>query len=260
MADDSDVQEITPPPKPSAGGRPRSDIHRFFADGTFNSSCRRHDQKCLRCSKTIPAGSAKLHALKKHVVHECRGITAEERLEVMREDAAAVVSTVEGSSTSAARSSGKRPLAGRSSDIRTHFASSLTALAPSQRQTVSEHLLRWLVTSNIPFRAVASSHLQDALAVLRPGYAAPSPATFATTLLQREFHRVMVNQHDELQKAEYLTLAVDGWTDFCRRSLYACVVLLPDRSMRLLHVQDMSSDSHTAEHVAGGFMAHSWAF
>lgn len=55
----------------------------------------------------------------------------------------------------------------------------------------------------------------------------------------------------KLDTSDNLTLAVDGWTDALKRSIFAFVVQFKDRTTRLLETREASLDKHTGEFMAG---------
>lgn len=55
----------------------------------------------------------------------------------------------------------------------------------------------------------------------------------------------------KIEAATYITLTSDFWTNSTNRGVYACTMVLDDRSTHLLDVVDASSASHNATYIMG---------
>lgn len=51
--------------------------------------------------------------------------------------------------------------------------------------------------------------------------------------------------------AEHLTYTIDGWSDAQMRSIYAHMIITADRAAYVLKYEDLSSEKHTKEYIAG---------
>jgi len=71
-----------------------------------------------------------------------------------------------------------------------------------------------------------------------------------TTLLDNEYARVTHSFNQRLEAAYHLTLVLDFWSARVR-SVCACDVYFPDRTVYLLDVSDFSAHRHLAIFVAG---------
>jgi hypothetical protein len=179
-----------------------------------------------------------------HVLHKCTKADGAVQLAVLNKQASRVLTN--SNSTAAAT--------GLQQDIRTKLGGSkLTQLSSDERQAAAEHFMRFLITSNVAFQAMGNPHLIKGLQVLRRGYVPPSPTTFRTVLLVREYARCIAQLYTMLKddSINNLTVSADCWTDQMRRSILAILVLLPDGTARLLEARDVSGDSHTGVFIAG---------
>jgi hypothetical protein len=195
-------------------------------EGSYIKSCKRWAQQCNSCGFVIAAGSSTLPTLTRHVLHNCKEVDPAAQLDVINQEAAKVVTD----------SSGAGAFKGVQRDIRTQLGSSkLLKLPASQQQTAAEHFMRFLITSNVSFQAMGNTHLIQGMQVLRPGYEPPSPTTFKTVLLLREYALCISKLHQLLKNDSIinLTVSADCWTDQMRRSILAILVLLPDGTARL---------------------------
>jgi hypothetical protein len=241
-----------------AGGRPPADIRQdeFTAIGKRDPTAKRTGAKCKHCGKVINAKQAKVEELFKHI-QQCTGktLTPERRLYWQQQQAGAAATSTAGEDAAAAgkkrKTSSQLSSTGTQSRVDAHMGSRLTALSASAQEEINLALLRWAACSNIPFRAFDSPHLAAAIRVLRPGYQAPSPTLFRSSLLPKEYSAVMTKVQFKIKVAQNLTLAVDAWTDRRKRSVVAFLVHLPDRSCFLLETREASLDSHTGEYMAG---------
>ncbi|CAJ0745348.1 16736_t:CDS:2, partial [Entrophospora sp. SA101] len=62
--------------------------------------------------------------------------------------------------------------------------------------------------------------------------------------------RITIKIHEELQKEENITIAIDGWSDPNNRNLYNFVLMTSDRREYLWKIEDFSSFSITGDFLA----------
>jgi hypothetical protein len=73
-------------------------------------------------------------------------------------------------------------------------------------------------------------------------------------VLLNEYAAVQQRQNALLEKANNATVAVDGWSDARKRSIYGSNIMVPpERSVYLLDLQEVSLESHTAVYLSGLF-------
>ena len=172
--------------------------------------------------------------MKKHILKDCKTVPD------VRQHWLGVFSSKQASSTAGEQAvlSGVKRKAQHQQDIRRHLASRDWDLTESERESVSYDLLRFAITSNLGFKQFNNVHLHAALAKLRPQYSVPSPTAF-TVLLDREYLGVMEKLRVKISNSQNLTLSLDGWTDACKRSILAFVLLFPDRTQFLAQQQQV---------------------
>ena len=171
--------------------------------------------------------------MKKHILKDCKTVPQD-----VRQHWLGVFSSKQASSTAGEQAvlSGVKRKAQHQQDIRRHLGSRDWDLTPSEKEGVSFDLLRFAVTSNLGFKQFNNVHLHAALAKLRPQYNVPCPSSF-TVLLDREYLGVMEKLRVKISNSQNLTLSLDGWTDACKRSILAFVLLFPDRTQFLAQQQ-----------------------
>jgi len=241
-------QSITqqPPQRPDQS----NDIRKseFETVGTSQNSSKRPGAKCNHCQHEFEPKAATVDKLKQHILKECKAVPQD-----VRQHWLGVFSSKQASSTAGEQAvlTGVKRKAQHQQDIRRHLGSRDWGLTASEKEGVSFDLLRFAVTANLGFQQFNNVHLHAALAKLRPQYSLPSPTAF-TRLLDSEYLGVMEKLRVKISNSQNLTLSLDGWTDACKRSIIAFVLLFPDRTMRLLESRELSLDRHTGEFLAGG--------
>lgn len=193
---DNEIEIVSERPSTTGSGakrgRKEADIKRHFSavQGSYVKSCKRWAQQCNSCGLVIAAGSSTLPTLTRHVLHNCKEADPAAQLHVINQEAAKVATDSSGSGASK----------GVQRDIRTQLGGSkLVKLSASEQQTAAEHFMRFLITSNAPFQAMGNTHLIQGMQVLRPGYEPPSPTTFKTVLLLREYALCISKLHQLLK-------------------------------------------------------------
>jgi hypothetical protein len=202
--------------------------------------------KCNHCNKTFTTAEAKVEQLRDHILYHCTDVPKEVREQWEQRAAKGRSKSMSGEKAVAAGV--KRT---RQSDIRRALPSRDWELTDNEVEEVNHHFLRFLVTSNVAFNAVDNPHLHAALAKLRPQYQLPSPYTFRVQLLEQEYLGVIAKLKEKIGWSQNLTLAVDGWTDALKRSIFAFVLQFPDRTAHLLASRQAFADKHIGEFIAG---------
>lgn len=219
----------------------------FTTVGDSKNTSKRPGAKCNHCPAEFGHKAATAEALRQHIIKDCKSVPQD-----VRQYWVGVLSSKQASSTAGEQAvlSGVKRKA-HQQDIRRHLSSRDWALTASEQEEVSFHLLRFGVTANLAFTQFNNVHFHAALAKLRPQYHLPAPTTF-TRLLEREYLGVMEKLRIEISQSENLTLSLDAWTDAMKRSIFAFVLMFPDRTIRLLESREISLDKHTSELLAGG--------
>jgi hypothetical protein len=80
----------------------------------------------------------------------------------------------------------------------------------------------------------------------------PSGATkLRTTLLDKEYARITLEQKAALEGCEDITVAVDGWSNLRKESVYACNAITPARDMHLVAFDEVSVHIHDTTFLKG---------
>ncbi|CAG8648677.1 12894_t:CDS:2 [Rhizophagus irregularis] len=239
--------EINPPsnqlnketPLPNLGGRPKGDIWQFFAE--INNGKGKHKGAiCNFCNSSWNRGRA--NEMKSHLAMKCKGrVPKDIRLNFLRE----IDNERESSETSSISSSKKRKISNNQTTLENFYDDDKIDEVKSNR--ADKALIRWFVCSGIPFVAADSPYFDDFTKSLNSGYNPPKRTALATTHLDGELANVTLKIEKELAKAKNLTLCVDGWASPLKHSIYAFVIMTPERKQYIYSLEDVSSFSHTAD-------------
>ena len=72
-----------------------------------------------------------------------------------------------------------------------------------------------------------------------------------TTLLDKEHARIKTAQETALKDCENITVAVDGWSNLRKESVYACNAITPSRDMHLVAFDEVSVHVHDIMFLKG---------
>ncbi|CAG8489955.1 4286_t:CDS:2 [Gigaspora rosea] len=84
----------------------------------------------------------------------------------------------------------------------------------------------------------------------KPAFKVPSSKILVGRIFDKQIIQVEAKMENELQNTNYITLALDGWTDPRGRSIWNFLVLTPDQKEHLYALRNYSSARHTAEFLA----------
>uniref|UniRef100_U9UVU1 DUF659 domain-containing protein n=1 Tax=Rhizophagus irregularis (strain DAOM 181602 / DAOM 197198 / MUCL 43194) TaxID=747089 RepID=U9UVU1_RHIID len=104
--------------------------------------------------------------------------------------------------------------------------------------------------TKISFRLVEHPFFIDMVKSLCLGYDPPRANTLSQDFLYEELANIVVDQHLELKRTTNLTLGFDSWTSPLGQSLYAFVIMTPDRKEIIHCIKNLSANSHTANFLA----------
>ncbi|CAG8747614.1 2906_t:CDS:2, partial [Dentiscutata erythropus] len=122
-----------------------------------------------------------------------------------------------------------------------------TKLTSQREDNINSALIKAFIVCNIPFHIISNPYFIDALRELRPGYQPPSRQLFAGRLLNAEIIKINQSIMAVLEKANNLTLGLDGWTDPNKKSLWNFVIHTSSGREYLWKILDLSNQSHTGE-------------
>ncbi|CAG8843989.1 28910_t:CDS:2, partial [Gigaspora margarita] len=104
--------------------------------------------------------------------------------------------------------------------------------------------------ARIPFDVIENLVIIDMLKEILPAYNPPSRVTLSEQLLDEEVAQINCAINKEIDKADYLTLALDGLTSPTMESIYNYIVTTDIRKEYLIGLKDYSSNSHMGEFLA----------
>lgn len=234
-------------------GRKPDDIREFFTvvEGTYVSTSKRSAHRCNGCGEIIPATTSTQHNLKDHVLNRCSQPDPAAQLLALGHDLAAGASSGPDAAPVPALAPSKKRRVGQ-----LPYAAP-PVLSPVQQQAVSEHLLRFLVTSGTPLEAVGNPYLAAALQGLCGSYTLPTPPALSSSVLVQEYASCCLHLYQLLQSPAVTTLTVSAavWEDAQGRQLLVVLVLLPDGTSRLLEAQELSKESCSSSGSMAGEQA-----
>ena len=214
----------------------------------------RKDAKCKFCMITI--SDARPYQLVSHIVHQCAKISLNERIEFITEASRAGDNIINNKSDVIDSSDGSeiegndKPVKKRKISqtfLHNHFE--IAKISTQQQLYLDQLLLRFIVTSGIPFKVVENSFFERFISNLRPSYQIPNSKKISTDLLIHEYCQVQSQLHKKLESEEAATILMDGWTNCNTRSVYVVNVVCSDRSVHLLGSFDASFESHTGIYI-----------
>ncbi|GBC01587.1 hypothetical protein RclHR1_04250003 [Rhizophagus clarus] len=103
---------------------------------------------------------------------------------------------------------------------------------------VNKTLIRFFVCCGIPFSVVDSPFFQDFVKSLCFEYELPKRTALSTTYLNEEAANILLKIEEELHESRNLTLG---------QSIYAFIIITPNRRQYIYSIEDFSSQRYTAE-------------
>ncbi|CAG8822959.1 35297_t:CDS:2 [Gigaspora margarita] len=104
----------------------------------------------------------------------------------------------------------------------------------------------WIM-AEIPFDVIENPFIIDMFKEILSAYNPPSRGTLSGRLLDEEVAQINCAINKEIDKADHLTLALDGWTLSTMESNYNYIVTTNTQKEYLIVLKDYSSNSHTDE-------------
>jgi hypothetical protein len=127
-------------------------------------------------------------------------------------------------------------------------------LSESEAANVNKLLLRWFVTSAIPFNAVDNIWAREFFKAINHNYKPVSRRTLSDVLLLQEYNEVSGLIQTKIESSDNISLVVDGWTDLTGKSIYAIVLGFSDGTEQLYKIFDASAESHTGDFLKRKFI------
>ncbi|EXX62144.1 hypothetical protein RirG_164580 [Rhizophagus irregularis DAOM 197198w] len=123
-------------------------------------------------------------------------------------------------------------------------------IEPIKKQICDCTVAKFFICCRISFRLVEHPFFIDMVKSLCLGYDPPRANTLSQDFLYEELANIVVDQHLELKRTTNLTLGFDSWTSPLGQSLYAFVIMTPDRKEIIHCIKNLSANSHTANFLA----------
>ena len=150
--------------------------------------------------------------------------------------------------------------------------SELDIIEQAKQQICDHAVAKFFICCGISFRFVEHPFFIDMIKSLCLGYNPPCANVLSNDFLYAELANVVVDQHLELKESRNLTLGnkiqffllifvinllmiilklgFDGWTSPLGQSLYAFVIMTPERKEIIHCIKNLSANSHTATFLA----------
>jgi hypothetical protein len=148
------------------GGRPRTDIWKFFTRGELNPISKKRSAKCQYCSKSWNEGAPRV--LEKHIIAECGKVPQDVRAEVTASVALEVSKPRQPSSAKRPRGSGE---GGTQTKLTQAFQPA--GLSGGLKDSLDKALLLWAVQAGVPFNAFDHYRFKEFTKLLRFAYDPP---------------------------------------------------------------------------------------
>ncbi|CAG8667129.1 10489_t:CDS:2, partial [Ambispora gerdemannii] len=126
------------------------------------------------------------------------------------------------------------------------YYNTMVSIDQAKEAMVNKALIKWIVSSGIPFSSVNSPYFEDYTKLLNFGYNSPKRSALITSILDTEMANIILKMEKELSKAKNLTLCIDGWSSPLKHSIYTFIIMTNDRKQYIYSLQDFSRFSHTA--------------
>jgi hypothetical protein len=120
-----------------------------------------------------------------------------------------------------------------------------------EQNEIDKAVLKAWIATGIPFEVIDNPFMIDLFKQLNSAYNPPGRMTLSNRLLEQETARINLKINAELEKCNYLTLALDGWSSPNGNLLYNYVISTTNHQEYLIALKDYSKISQT-----GIFMAN----
>ncbi|GBB96737.1 hypothetical protein RclHR1_28190002, partial [Rhizophagus clarus] len=228
------------PKKLKTGGRPKKPIWRFFEQGDEVDK-RHYIAMCLACNQTFQPGKTAI--MEKHIINNCSKVDhlvckAVKYMVEMREESSNFTSTKR-----------KGSQVEKNQTTLANFYEN-SELGSERKGVIDVAFIKAFVCCDLPWHLIDHLFFIELLRQLWPNYNLPDRKTLINTLLTEEILQVSVKCYKLLDKEDYLTLALDGWTSPSGKSLWNFVIHLGNGKSLLWKIGDFSNESHTTKFFA----------
>ncbi|CAG8670315.1 18041_t:CDS:2 [Cetraspora pellucida] len=98
-----------------------------------------------------------------------------------------------------------------------------------QQAKIDKKLLDAVVHANLPFKIVENPYVLKFLNELAPNYKPPSANTLSAKVLNNSFSSYLEKKFEIMESITDITIALDGWQDISRNSIYGFMALKEDQ-------------------------------
>ncbi|RHZ76909.1 hypothetical protein Glove_187g165 [Diversispora epigaea] len=217
-----------------SGGRKTGEIWNYFIKGN-DLGRGLYEAECKFCNNKWPRGCPK--DMKIHLARNCKEVSDEIRTfwrEIILEEA---------SNTNVQTRKIKQ------SQITKHF-NSTTSLPIAKANELDQAILKAWVCCRFPFQTIENPFIIDLFRIAIPGYNLPSRTTLSDKLLDQETLRIEKKIDNELEKSNYLTISLDGWTSPRHDSIYNYIITTSTRKEYLIKLKSYNIEKQTETFMA----------
>lgn len=249
-------------PMRGKSGRPKALVWEFFDDLGRDHRSHRHVARCRFCQYEWP--SARVSQLKNHVLVACKKIDPMLRAQYLEGESA--MSALEGMNANKANGRGAAAGGGLGGveesnnkalplteggplpltpATKINGKRKLDQIAPSAVAAEEVHvlLLKWLLTSALPFHVIDNPFFAKALRSLNPSYLCPSSVIMAGPFLQREHQLLQHYARQLIVQQDCFSLGLDGWYELDGRFVLAVYLLFKEKRSILWKIAVLSEPS-----------------
>ena len=254
-------------------GAPRSPIWDAFEpeNNQTGSGKVRKDGRCKSCGE-LAFGAPR--QLVRHI-QRCKKVTAARRLFLLDKqkeydegksasaEAKRAAAANKGASTTSSRLQFGKAAAGAGAagtvDVIKQLGSEglfLVVCVDDRYTMLKKYLLKAVVDVNIKLSAVESPYFLQFCQGLDPDFDLPSRKHLSTTVLDRVYNDYKESINEFIQSSEWISIAMDGWTNVRQDHLVNFMVMGDDHRTELLDIEDTRGVSQVAERVAAMVAKH----
>eukprot|EP01039_Chlorochromonas_danica_P001246 gene1246-1358_t len=255
-------------PMRGKSGRPKALVWEFFDDLGRDHRSHRHVARCRFCQYEWP--SARVSQLKNHVLVGCKKIDPMLRAQYLEGESA--MTALEGMNVNKANGRGVSlagvvggGVGGVEESINkalplTEGSGGPLPLTPATKingkrkldqitppavaaEEVHVLLLKWLLTSALPFHVIDNPFFAKALRSLNPSYLCPSSLIMAGPFLQREHQLLQHYARQLIVQQDCFSLGLDGWYELDGRFVMAVYLLFKEKRSILWKIVVLSEPS-----------------
>ncbi|CAG8786850.1 2768_t:CDS:2, partial [Cetraspora pellucida] len=201
----------------------------------------RYLAKCIYCQSELPGRPEKLH---NHVL-KCGNWPVAEKTNYIKNATSYVPSTHKKIKVNDEETASDNPSSSALRRQESIMNWCIKLISEDRQGKLDRMLLDAIIYGNLSFRIVRNPYFLDFLYELAPNYDPPSDETLRTKVLNSSFSTYLAKKLELMTSLADTTIALDGWQDISRNSIYGFMALKEDQEY-VLDIIDLSSNQHTA--------------